>query len=300
MKRLVVLCTVLGFFCTMVSQTPLLQAQELDDLISKYAGVNGPGYMQPLADAFGANLNTGLINSAGISKDQFNIRFSLELMLAPISDDAKTFMAQTEEPFFPDTTVSAPTVFGSTEGSTVTGTGGTEYLFPGGLNVAKFPFLIPQLSIGSIYGTQVIIRYIDIKIDDSIGRVKTFGFGIRHSISQWIKKDYPFDVAAAFSRQSFDIGDLVEANATYFGLIGSYDHGIVSLYGGPGFESSSMDIAYTIEDNADTTNISYDLDGSNKARFTIGAAVDLKVLRLHIDYSLASQSTIGFGIGFGM
>jgi hypothetical protein len=287
----------LGITCMVFSP---LQAQNLEDFVSKYTSENGQGYMQPLGDAFGANFNTGLIHSAGISKDKFNISFSLEVMWAPISDDSKVFMAHTEQPFNPDTTITAPTVFGSTEGASVEGTGGTVYNFPGGFNVKRFPFLIPQLSIGSIMGTQAVIRYINIEVDDNIGKVKLFGFGLRHSLSQWIKKDYPFDLAVAFFRQSFEVGNIIDANATYFGIIGSYDHGVLSLYGGPGFESSSLDISYDIETDTDSTNISFELDGANSARFTLGAAVDLRLLRLHIDYSLASQSTVGFGIGFGM
>ncbi|MFQ6104839.1 MAG: DUF6588 family protein [Candidatus Glassbacteria bacterium] len=296
MKTVAVVFTLFGF-CIALSP---LQAQDLEDMVSKYTSVNGQGYMQPLGDAFGANINSGLFHGAGISKDEFNIRFSLEFMLAPIGDDRKVFMAQTEAPFYPDTTVEAPTVFGDSEGTSVEGTGGTVFYFPGGFDVNNLPFLVPQVTIGSIMGTQAVFRYINFKVDDNIGKVKLFGFGLRHSVSQWIEKEYPVDLAVAFFTQSFDVGDIVDASAKYFGIIGSYDAGILTLYGGPGFESSSLDIAYDIEADTDTTSVSFELDGDNSARFTLGAAVDLKILRFHIDYNIASQSSIGFGFGLGM
>jgi hypothetical protein len=119
-------------------------------------------------------------------------------------------------------------------------------------------------------------------------------------VSQWIERDYPFDLAAVFFRQSFDVGDIVEAGSTFFGLVGSYSNGIVSLYGGPGFESSNLDITYDTTIEGESSTVSFDLDGSNSARFTLGAAVDLRFIGLHVDYNIASQSTVGVGLSFGM
>jgi hypothetical protein len=297
MRRFVVAGAVL--WC-IVSLAPPLSAQNLEDMLSKYTSENGEGYMQPLGDAFGACINTGLFRGENLKEDGLHIGFSLEAMMAPIGDDAKTFTAHTEEPFSPDTTVQAPTVFGDSEGVSVTGTGGTVFNFPGGFEVNKLPFLVPQLSVGTIMGTQAVIRYINFEVDENIGTVKLFGFGLRHSISQYIEKEYPLDISAAFFMQSFDVGDIVDAKATYFGVLGSYTKGVLTLYGGPGIESSSLDISYDIETDTDTTRVEFNLDGANSARFTLGAALDLYVLDLHLDYNFASQSTLGVGIGFGM
>lgn len=282
-----------------VSLVPPLRAQNLEDMLSKYTSENGQGYMQPLGDSFGACMNTGLFHGEALREEGFHIGFSLEAMMAPTADDAKVFMAHTEEPFSPDTTVEAPTVFGDSEGVSVTGTGGTVFNFPGGFEVNKVPFLIPQVRVGSIMGTHAVFRYISFEVDENIGSVKVFGFGLQHSISQYFQRKYPLDISAAFFRQSYDVGDIVDANATYFGVIGSYRRGLLTLYGGPGIESSSLDISYDIESDTETTQVEFNLDGANSARFTIGAALDLFVLDLHVDYNFASQSTLGVGIGFG-
>jgi hypothetical protein len=277
-----------------------LSAQDLDDMLSKYTSENGQGYMQPLGDAFGACVNTGLFHGENLREEGLHLGLSLEFMMAPVSDESKVFTASTEEPFYPDTSVQAPTVFGDSQGPSVEGTGGTVFNFPGGFEIDKVPFLVPQLNIGTFRGTQAAIRFISFNVDDNIGDVQVFGFGVRHSISQWIKREFPLDVSAAFFMQSYDVGDIVDANATYFGLIGGYTRGVLTLYGGPGIESSSLDITYDIETDTDSTTVEFNLDGANSARFTLGAAVDLRILQLHVDYNFASQSTVGFGIGFGM
>ncbi len=290
-----------GFVCMILVAINPLHSQNLEDMLSKYTeGENGRGYMQPLADVFGANINTGLYHGAVIPEEGFHISGSLEVMMAPIGDDARTFTASTEDPFYPPQEVEAPTVFGDPQGPSVEGTGGTVYNFPGGFDVNWFPSLVPQITVGTVLGTQGVFRYIDFQAGDNIGRIKIFGFGLRHSVSQWIEKAYPFDLAAVFFRQSFDVEDVVEANSTFFGLVGSYSTGILSLYGGPGFESANLDIAYETTTETDSTTISFDLDGANSARFTIGAALDLRFLGLHVDYNIASQSTVGVGISFGM
>jgi len=48
-----------------------------------------------------------------------------------------------------------------------------------------------------------------------------------------------------------------------------------------------------------TQAVSYELEADNSVRLTLGATLDLSVLRLHADYSLAAQNTIGIGFGVG-
>ena len=92
-----------------------LQAQEFEDFVKKYTGVNGQGFMQPLADAFGANLNSGWYHNAYIEKQGFQLYIGVTAMSAIISESNKTFYASTEEPFAPTTKTKAPTIFCNTE-----------------------------------------------------------------------------------------------------------------------------------------------------------------------------------------
>ncbi len=273
-------------------------AQELEDYVSKYTSINGAGYMQPLADAFGGNLNSGLYHGARISTLGFHIYIGVEAMAALIADDQKTFTAKTEDPFSPAQTAQAPTLFGSGRGASVTGTGGTVFNFPGGLDIAKLPLAVPQVTVGSILGTEATVRYVKAKTDENIGEVKLFGFGGRHSLSQYFK-DFPLDLAAGFFIQKFEIGDIVEANTKHFGVQASLSRSIFTLYGGVGYESATLDIAYDYESGAGTERIAFDLEAKNSVRFTAGVALNLLVLKLHADYNFGSQNVIAAGLGFG-
>ena len=64
------------------------------------------------------------------------------------------------------------------------------------------PLAAPQLTIGTLYGTMVSIRYLpSIKIDDKLGEFKYFGFGIQHNFSMWLPFPMPLEVSAASSHK---------------------------------------------------------------------------------------------------
>ena len=275
-----------------------LPAQQLEDYVSKYTSENGSGYMQPLADAFGGSLNSGFYRGARIKTFGFHIYIGVEAMVALIADDQKTFTAKTEAPFSPAQTAEAPTIFGSGQGAAVTGTGGTVFNFPGGLDIKKMPLAVPQVTVGSILGTQATLRFANAKIDDNIGEVKLFGFGAQHSLSQYFK-NFPVDLSAGFLIQKFEVGDIVEANTKYFGIQGSVSRSLFTFYGGAGIESATLDIAYDYESDAGTQQIAFDLEADNSMRFTAGVALNLIVLKLHADYNFGSQNVIAAGLGFG-
>jgi len=284
------------FFCS--AWLSALPAQELKDYVSKYTSANGAGYMQPLADAFGGNLNSGFYHGARIKTFGFHIYIGVETMTALIADDQKTFTAKTEEPFYKPQTTEAPTIFGSVKGAAVTGEGGTVFNFPGGLDISKLPLAVPQVSVGSILGTEATVRFVKAKIDDNIGEVKLFGFGAQHSLSQYFK-DFPIELAAGFLIQKFEVGNIVEANTKYFGLQGSYSRSILTLYGGAGIASTTLDIAYDYKSGAGTETIKFGLEAENAARFTAGVALNLLVLKLHADYNFGAQNVVALGLGFG-
>ena len=268
-------------------------ASDLNDFVGKYGAQNGSGFMQPLADAFGADINSGLYQTAHIEKG-FHIAISIIAMSAPIGDDRKTFTASTDGNFNPRTTVQAPTLFGSSNGVTVDGAAGTAYVFPGGLNFKLFPIAVPQLTVGSVSGTEVTARFFQAKLGESVGQLSLWGIGARHNISQYLPR-FPLEFAVGVYRQHFEIGDIVSANATFISGQASYKAGVLTLYGGPGYEISTMGIHY----DGSSGKVDLDLSSSNSVRFTIGANLTLAFFRMFADYNLASQSAFVLGIGFG-
>ena len=271
-------------------------AQELEDFIGNYTGQNGKGYMQPLADAFGANMNSGLYHSAKIESG-FKLYIGVITTTALIADDQKTFTATTEGLFNPETTAEAPTIFGAIEGATVEGEAGTTYNFPGGFDLNILPLAIPQVHIGNLFGTEATIRYIAVDLGDNFGRLNVFGWGVRHSISQYFG-DSKVDIAVGYFREKFDIGDIVEASSSLVGIQASKDVGVLTFYGGLGFENASLDISYEYDEGDTVETIEFNLEGSNSVRFTAGMTLRLGVIRLNTDINLGDQTVFAAGLGF--
>jgi hypothetical protein len=270
----------------------------LENSISVYSGQNGHRFMQPLADALVANLNSGLYYTAAIPTNGFEISVGIEGMYAPIGSDAKTFEATTEGVFSPVQTADVPTIFGDTEGLRVTGTGGTAYTFPGGFAVDNFPTAVPQITIGAFHGTEATVRFATANTEEEIGKIDLLGFGLRHSISQYLP-NAPVDIAAGFFWQSFKIGDIMDAKALSLGVQGSYTRSVLTAYAGLAYETGSLKLDYTQEVAGETLSVDFDLDAANSIRGTLGLTLDLMIARLHAEYGLASQSTLTVGLGLG-
>lgn len=272
----------------------LVQAQSLEEKVSKYTEENGKGYLQPLADALGAAMNSGLYHNAKVPRLGLYFYLGLETMTAIIADPQKTFTAKTDPGVNPSS-VQAPTIFGSDKEVSVQGTGGTEYHFPGGMNISMLPIAVPQLTVGSFLGTDLTLRWMEFNLPEDIGQLKVFGWGIRHSVSQYLLLS-PVDIAVGYYSQSFTLGDIVDAKASLFGLQASVSGKVFVLYGGMGFESSSLKIAYTSETDE---KIAFDLKGENKTRVTLGMGMHFSGLLLHADYNMGYQNVVALGIGIG-
>jgi len=271
-----------------------LCAQNVEDVIGRYTGPNADGYLQPVADVLGAALGSGWARSADIQPG-FHLVLSAIAAGTPISQDARTFLATTDD-FNPTTTIEAPTIFGSTEGASVSGAGGTVYRFAGGMDTDYMGTLIPQLTIGTVAGTEAMVRWFSIDVDEDFGSISQLGFGVRHDIDQYFDT-LPIELALGGYWQKFDIGDVIAANTVTAMLYGSWSSSVFTLFGGLGYESSSSDISYTPEGQVTAVDVS--LDGANSVRGTIGTKLQVWMLGVFADYTVASQSAFTFGVEIG-
>lgn len=171
------------------------------------------------------------------------------------------------------------------------------------------PLAAPQVSIGTVYGTQATFRYLpSLTLNDDLGKLNYFGFGIQHNPAVWLNNPIPVDIALSFFTQNLDVGDLFKASATAFGLnvgkrLGS---GILNIspYAGFMFESADMEVTYTyIVDTPTgqyTENISFTLEGENKSRFILGLSIRLLTLNLNADYNFSKYDSFSAGLTFGL
>ncbi len=275
--------------------------------ISVYTGDNAIGYLQPLANALGAALNSSFSYSAFIPKTSFHISLEAPVMGLFFEDADGTFMATTESGFQPTTTVEVPTVVGDGSAVVVDGSGGAQFAFPGGLQLNSFGLAVPQLRISSIAGTEAIVRWVAYDQGDAdIGKIDMFGIGGRHSVSQYFGDAPAFDMAVGVLYQTLDVGEndfgnsFVESSAlTVQGQISKrLPVGFVTFepYGAVQWERLDVDVEY-----ADTNDepVAVSLEGDNAFRFTVGAGFNFVAGQLWADYSFADTSNFSFGLALG-
>jgi hypothetical protein len=293
--RFISTLTALTVFAALVPAT----AGDVQDFVSKYTGENGEGYMQPLADAFGASLNSGLFHDAHISKVRLHLYLGVETMMASIGPDQKTFNATTTD-FSMEETVKAPTLFGKNEEVKVEDPQShAVFTFPGGLNIKRLPIAVPQATLGGIAGTDLTVRWFATSSAKDLGDIKLMGWGVRHSLSQYMPLLPIVDIAAGFYSQSFKVGDIVDAKTTLISLQASVTKTILAVYGGVGIETSKLKVSYEYnEAGSEPETIGFNLNGANKMRMTLGAGLNFPGLNVHAEYNIGTQSVLSAGFGF--
>jgi len=285
-------------------------ASQLEDNLSVYSEKNATGYMQPLADLIGADLNSGLFRSADIPVSGFLLSLEIPVMMTKVRDKDRTFRATTEEGFFPEQTVDAPTAVGPGEAVIVDGVGGTQFAFPGGLDQNSVPLASLQFRIGRLYGTEAIVRYVSADVsDEELGKVTLFGLGAQHSISQYLDKQLPLELSAGLFWQTYKIGknsaggDLIKGSAFTIGAQGSKKFGqpmiYVEPYGGLSIDTHSMDIAYESEASGEPEDVTLNLERSTNIHLTVGALFKIYYIGGYIDYGFTGRSTWTAGLIIG-
>ena len=182
----------------------------------------------------------------------------------------------------------------------------------GGLldEVPMMPLAAPQLSLGTIYGTKAVFRYLPTYSVPDIGDFSYFGFGIQHNPKAWLPIPLPIDFCASYFTQTMELGEYVTANATAFGVNASKTLGFkflsITPYAGYMLESSNMVFKYTYDPGTvqgqvlDPVSIKFDIDGKNKSRLTLGTTLRLGVFNINADYNIGKYNsfTAGFALGF--
>lgn len=94
---------------------------------------------------------------------------------------------------------------------------------PQGLNISRILAGIPQIEIGSLYGTELTLRFIPrIDLGKNIGKFTFWGLGLRHSLSQYVPNPY-VDFAVQVAYQGTNLRNTIgvtnaelNANANFF------------------------------------------------------------------------------------
>ncbi len=181
--------------------------------------------------------------------------------------------------------------------------------------VNVLPLTVPQISLGTVFGTQFTLRMLPaVELNEDLGEYSYTGFGIQHNPAVWMKKELPVDLALSFFTQTMEVGTLFKSKATAYGLTASKQFGWRFLnltpYAGFLIEDASMDVGYTLQvpvpvsaaapDGIYTESISLELESENTTRFSIGANIRLALVNWNFDYSFAKYNAFSTGISFAL
>jgi len=181
----------------------------------------------------------------------------------------------------------------------------------GGLldGVTLVPLAAPQLSLGTIVGTQFTFRYLpEVEIDSKIGKFKYFGWGLQHNPGIWFPNPLPINICASFFTQKLDVGTIFSTTATAYGINISKTFGPGALnitpYAGFMLESSKMTFTYDYDEPVPGTTvktkntITFELEGENKSRIILGLSLKLLFININADYNIAKYNSFTGGVMF--
>lgn len=222
--------------------------------------------IQPFADALSSNINSGLYNSAKVSKG-FSMNLGVKVSAAPVDQDLLNL-------FNLDKVKAIQMVHG-------------------------IPFAVPQLQVG-FAGTDAFVRYIpqiDLYGKASVGM---WGAGVRHCLTSHFKKS-PIDISAQGVYQKMNINDAtgsgnIDISSTALNLEISKELGFVTLYTGVQYENTTVTLNYNYQN---LITFSKSINNTNKFRATTGIGLALGPVHFNADYNFGKRNTISAGLGFG-
>lgn len=349
MKLRYYLLTFALLFALFSFNTTPTQAQvgNIDDIIR--AGVSDAesitkAYLAPIPSGLGGNINSGWVNSAGTHGTLgFDIQVRGVLAFVPQSDenfDLTDLNLEKTSPADPANTVT-PTISGNDKlgPEVVVEDNGEEvarFNLPKGSGYPIVPSPMIQAGVGLVRDTDLIARYVpEVSYDNNDFRM--VGFGLKHGLNQWIPgaEVLPVDISILGGFTNINLGsdlnldpeglprDSEAATADYDNqradisintftvkaLVGK-DLPLISVYGGLGYQTSTMDVdvvgnypvnvSTPVGDRYDVVSnpFSYDADGKNTVSLLGGAKLKLAFFNLFGEFALAKYPSASAGIGF--
>ncbi|MEM1010451.1 MAG: DUF6588 family protein, partial [Myxococcota bacterium] len=297
-------------------------------------------YVLPFVKALGFGLANGWYNTAKPHKPWgFDLTTTVNMVHVPEKDffysvadlQLETVgLSPESSPLLPDG--QAPTMFGDNINPTFRNTTtGLDFNGPQGLDLEEeigvqfVPIPMVQLGLGVVKGTDVKVRFVpNIMVDDLEFRM--LGFGVQHSLKQWIPglKRLPIelsgfigftDISVEVDVSDEDLPNSIDQRGVFninsFTLQGmvSRKFSALTLYGGLGMNnvSSSLKLKgqYDLNDNGDfsdpgeTDPIGLNFNAGS-VRLTTGMMLKLAVFTFHADYTFQKYGVLSAGFGISV
>ncbi|MFQ6604611.1 MAG: DUF6588 family protein [Fidelibacterota bacterium] len=170
-----------------------------------------------------------------------------------------------------------------------------------GFDLPAFPMVMPQVSVGLPMSIEVTLRGFPEADMGDMGKLSFYGFGGKIGLNQFI----PIPnialprIAVGYYITNLSFGDILSANNSIMTLQLSKSIPFLTVYGGVGLESSSIDVSYDyVDELTDTTvPIKFSLDGENSFRTIVGVRLKLAIISINADYNVGEFNTANIGVG---
>jgi hypothetical protein len=300
-------------------------------------------YLEPFSNAVGANFNAGLFHTARVGDGAlgFNLYLGVKMFGTFIPANQRTFSliydGHIAVPAVGSKSVRVPATFTITDAPSIFGDtddGAGSFIIDvdhdttfsylgipfstsidlsqpsetiGGLaNLPIFPLFVPQLGLGTLLGTDVMVRWLPpISIQD-YGSTEIFGFGVRHSLSRYLPL-LPFDAAIQMawhevSAVEEDGNHVFDLTSFAINVHASKRIGVLTLYGGLQAEESTVDISYLFEEEAGVPleRVTFTMESGYKARVVTGMGFHLGPVLFNLDVGFGHQTVVSTGLGVAL
>ena len=206
---------------------------------------------------------------------------------------------------------------------------------PPGVDMSTIIAAVPQFEIGSLWGTEALIRFIPpVEFDPNVGKFSFWGFGLKHSISQYFPERW-FDMAIQGVYQGTNLKNTVgftesklDASATIWSgnvHVSKEWWDMFAVYTGLNYEYIDVTSTYTYvlpqevqialgllptppqgepakptpeqpgDQNPQVSVVRVD---NTNVKWTIGATVHYAGFRLAVDYSVSNFNIFSAGLSY--
>lgn len=173
------------------------------------------------------------------------------------------------------------------------------------------PLTVPQISLGTVFGTQLTLRILpEVELNSELGKYRYTGFGLQHNPAVWLDHKLPVDLALSYFTQTMDVGTLFSCKANAFGITASKRWGWRMLnltpYAGLLLESAEMEVDYLLQvpvpvsalypDGIYSEPIHIVLESANSSRLVLGCNLRAGIINWNLDYNLAEYGGFSTGV----
>lgn len=302
--------------------------QELEQALRTLASENARRYVRPVTQALAATMNAGFAYTAK-THEPLGFDVGVHVLVSRVAGSDLTFL-----PVLPDSVVVDGLVLrqpygtdGSLESATALGSGDgivlmpqNEYRdllelqgvdpdrralrFPGGFDFSAAPFAFVQAGVGVGLGTDAVLRFIpSLTLRDDIGSVSMLGFGLKHSLDQWLWKSPPVHLALFGNLHTLSTGDYADVSAWQVGLAASGDVALLTVVGALAYEDTRIRVDYVMRNPEDLpgrppdgTRLSFEDGADRHFRASLGLALRLAAVRLSSGVSVGPYTTLDVGL----